>query len=370
MVPARINYAGPDLLYNVASPSKKGAPVSFWADTRDFADWWLEELRTLGLKVVRRARIRAPDLVVRVARAGMRLRRPDGSDFGEQLSSLAEDELRSWIKTAGLARPRIEILLAPDRFLQRRLAPFSLPKRRALAAAGLDLSSTPLDSSAVMFLFGEDEALGEGTRFFIVKKVVLEPLIRTIERAGGIVAAVCLETEQGVVRARRENIGPHLKHARRDRLAGAFRLATLSTCLLGAVLTFSHAQWRLREGARQLDSTVAVLEGEAKVVRTLSDRAKRQLQQMEKARAQKAQAVPVARIWEEMTRLIPDGSWATDLTIKDRKVTFSGFSPSASTLIPLLEASPLFANPTFAGPVSRAPDTSGERFTIEKALES
>lgn len=339
-----------------------------WADARDFADWWLTELRALLPEAIRgRNRPATPDCVLHVARNGLQLARSDGSAIGDRLPQIGMDELQKQIKAGHGAR--FEIRLASDRVLQRRLASFRLPRRRARAAAELDLaSSTPLDAAAVVLLFPEEET-SEGTRYFVVKRDVLRPLLRAVEDAGGTVAAISLETGHGLVEVGRESFRPLRKHARRERAARGFKLAALWACFCGAVLTFAHAQWRLREGVSRLDVEIAQLEGEAKAVRVLSDRTKKQLLQIEGARARKAQAVPVARIWAELTRIIPDDSWATDLAVKDGRITFSGFAPSASALIPLLDASPLFAEPTFSGPVARGPDTPGERFTIEIALE-
>ncbi len=343
--------------------------MPLWADARDFADWWLDELRALKPRALCRLE-RSPDLILGVAREGLRLRQIDGLGLGEQSSLFGMDELQGRLATSGRSRPCIDIRFMPDRFLSRRLAPFRLPKRRALAAAALDLSSsTPLDIAAVVLLLSRGRSATEETRYFVVKRNVLQPLIQAVESAGGVVSSVSLETEQVVVTAEPDGLLPYLKHAKREKLATSLRLAGVSACFLGAVLTFANVQWRLRVGASQLDARIAELESEAKVVRSLSDQAKMQMGRVESVHGEKARAVPIVRIWEEMTRIIPDDSWATDLAIKDRKVTFSGFSPSASNLIPLLEASPLFANPTFAGPVSRSPGTPGERFTIEMALE-
>lgn len=343
------------------------------ADTRDFADWWADELRALTPRAWQRFGRSGnhAEFVLRLERTGLCLSRPDGTGCHER--SLVHDAvgLQDWLQTAGGRRSsRFDLRLAPDRFLQRKLAPFCLPKRRALAAATLDVpASTPLDPTSVLFLFGEGDGAAEGTRYFLAKTAHLQPIIDAIEGIGGSVAAISLETNCGITPVRREGYRKCLKRAGWEQPIRALTLMGVAACIVGAVLTFVHAQWRLRDGIDQIDTTIVALESEAKVVKALSEQANSQLRQIETARARKAQAVPVVRIWEEMTRTLPDRSWATDLAVKDGRVTFSGFSPSASELIPLLEASSLFADPTFAGPVSRAPETQSERFTIEMELE-
>jgi general secretion pathway protein L len=145
--------------------------------------------------------------------------------------------------------------------------------------------------------------------------------------------------------------------------------AGLAICLFGLVATYAHARYRQLDGLRRLDAAIETLNEDVKVVRSLSDRREQQIRHVESVRLHKRQTVPLARIWEEMTRVIPDNSWLSDLSVNETKITITGFSRSAAGLIAMLEASPLFSGPTFTAPVVRAPGMDAERFTIEMDLE-
>ncbi len=71
------------------------------------------------------------------------------------------------------------------------------------------------------------------------------------------------------------------------------------------------------------------------------------------------------RAWEEITRILPDTAWLTDLTIDGTEVTMSGFARSASDLIPSLERSDLFSNVKFASRVTKDRGLKNERFSIK-----
>ena len=64
----------------------------------------------------------------------------------------------------------------------------------------------------------------------------------------------------------------------------------------------------------------------------------------------------------ELTRMLPDDTYLTQLQLLQRKVTISGRSASASRLIGSLAAGDQLRNPAFAAPVTRI--GTSEAFTI------
>ena len=75
------------------------------------------------------------------------------------------------------------------------------------------------------------------------------------------------------------------------------------------------------------------------------------------------------RAWEEVTRILPDTAWLTDLTIDGNEITMSGFARSASDLIPALERSEFFSNVKFTSRVTKERDLKNERFSIKMDVE-
>lgn len=67
---------------------------------------------------------------------------------------------------------------------------------------------------------------------------------------------------------------------------------------------------------------------------------------------------------EELSRVIPDNTWLNGMQYKDRRIVIQGQSPSASSLIALIEASDYFKNTSFVSPVTKDTSNGLERFQI------
>ena len=72
---------------------------------------------------------------------------------------------------------------------------------------------------------------------------------------------------------------------------------------------------------------------------------------------------------EELTEVLPDHTFLTELRIKGSDVNIVGSSTSASTLVGLLEGSPLFQRPRFRSSITQDPRNGLERFNLSFELE-
>lgn len=80
---------------------------------------------------------------------------------------------------------------------------------------------------------------------------------------------------------------------------------------------------------------------------------------------EKKRTEPVAvDMLEELSRVIPNSTWLNGLQYKDRRIVIQGQSPSASSLIELIEASRHFKNTSFVSPVTKDTASGLERFQI------
>lgn len=71
---------------------------------------------------------------------------------------------------------------------------------------------------------------------------------------------------------------------------------------------------------------------------------------------------------DALSEALPDDTWITELQIADGNVRISGVSHNVAQLVPLIEASPLFAEATFFSPTTRLPDGASDRFHLQTRL--
>ena len=81
-------------------------------------------------------------------------------------------------------------------------------------------------------------------------------------------------------------------------------------------------------------------------------------------RSRKADTPGVVGIIEEITRIMPNSSWLSELRIDERTASLSGYSPQSTDLIGLLDQSPLFSQASLVGSITQDPIENKERFVI------
>jgi Tfp pilus assembly protein PilN len=74
-------------------------------------------------------------------------------------------------------------------------------------------------------------------------------------------------------------------------------------------------------------------------------------------------------ILNELTSLLPETAWLSNITVTETTVSIVGFADSATELLPKLETSGFFGNVEFASPTFQSGDLGKERFNIKMVLE-
>ena len=76
----------------------------------------------------------------------------------------------------------------------------------------------------------------------------------------------------------------------------------------------------------------------------------------------------VLRVLDELSRVVPNNAYLSNLRYREGTVELQGSAESASNLVPLLERSPLFENVNFTAPSSRGRDNR-ESFSLKAEIE-
>jgi general secretion pathway protein L len=116
-----------------------------------------------------------------------------------------------------------------------------------------------------------------------------------------------------------------------------------------------------------LDAALAELAPRVREAEQLSqavDRARREVDTLRSFETQHLRALPLLR---ELTELLPQDVWLTNVSVDRKGIELAGFANGASQLIPLLEASPAFEGVEFTSPVTKGRDR--EQFRLKAGWE-
>jgi general secretion pathway protein L len=139
------------------------------------------------------------------------------------------------------------------------------------------------------------------------------------------------------------------------------------TCALAAafvILSFAGQQWNLFVANR----AIADLEARAHEASLLRQSANHRLAAITFFSRTHGANGSALGILTAATRTLPDDTYLTSLSVHEGRMTISGFSDSAASLIGLLAKSPSFREPAFDSPVTESADNDQEKFTISMAL--
>jgi general secretion pathway protein L len=257
---------------------------------------------------------------------------------------------------------RLELVLRPSRFLVR---PLELPARANEFIEGIVRVQidrlTPWTAAEAVFGCGTPVTAGSGkivTTIAATTRANTEPYIKGL--AALHPASLSIFTRAG--EETRELIKVFEQQARglldRPRLSRLLRLV-LAGVTAGAVMQ------------NYLDSRQAELTAEltARRIALRLDRQGADSSPFAVLARRKHETQASVIVIEELSRILPDHTYVTELHIDGNTLQIAGITHDAPSLIRLIEQSPHFTRATFFAPTTRAPSDPGDRFHIEARLE-
>ncbi len=340
---------------------------------RELYRWWLDQLAGLLPQALRRPGAVLPDATIVGLEPGaytLSLRRNGG------VNSLARFErnsqgiraLQQRLAGLGANAPGLALGLPRERVLAKRVTlPLAARADLAQALAFEIARETPFEEGEVLWdytLVRVDRALGRlEAELVLVPRAPLADDIAAI--AAAHLAADAVEVE-GLARPYRMALGGSARREGRAPQRAMPALAALTVLLaLAAVLTpFVKQQWALG----RLGSEIAALDSDVHAAAAMRS----ELEKLSKAAdflgTERARIGSPLATLAALTRVVPDDSYLTVLTLRDGQLTIAGRSPSSAGLIVKLAATKTFKDPAFVEPVVRAKGDDLEFFTIRTAV--
>lgn len=141
-------------------------------------------------------------------------------------------------------------------------------------------------------------------------------------------------------------------------------------CAVLAVVTAALPFVMQEQALGRVDAQVARLRPAVAEADTLRSRISERAGGRDAVAAEAARVGQALNLLSALTALLPDDTYLTALSVRQRVVTISGRSASATRLLPLLAADPSIRNAAFAAPVTRAEAGRFDVFSIRAELGS
>jgi general secretion pathway protein L len=277
-----------------------------------------------------------------------------------------------WSKLGGILRgAEVNLLLQPSRFMVRTL---ELPSRASEFLDGIVRAQidrlTPWNAANAAF--GWHPSTESGNERIVVtiaatSQSLITPLINAAAALGADLITISVSLHEslpgaGPIKIFEQKVAQQADQRRVRRaliwlLAAAFGLSAASLAansIIGGIFETRRDELTSRiserRAAMQLDH----------------DRASDAVLELER---RKHSAPSSAIILEALSRVLPDGTYLTELRIAGDKVQIVGVSKDAPSLIRLLEQTHHFSKAAFFAPTTRATAERGEHFSIEAHIE-
>jgi general secretion pathway protein L len=337
----------------------------------EFFDWWGRQLLDLVPPDWRGGGQGADALVADAGQPGVLtlLRRRRGVD--QRLGQVRLDDPSATALRAALnARPRGETVLLrlpPEAVLERSVVLPLAAERDPERVLGYEMERlTPFSADEVYWGYAIELRDRARTRLVlrltVVPRAAIAGLIDMLTRHGGrpdLLEAVTADGPRSIRLTHEGGDGPRAWLSERPLAiaAGVLALLVIVSPFLRQSLQLSDLQDRLeamRPRLAQAEQLRRRITGAGAGGDAVAAETRRLGDTLEALAA--------------VTEILPDDSYLTEFTMRERKMTLSGLSASAPKLINALSTDPRIRNPSFTAPVTRSESNHNDVFSIRAEL--
>jgi general secretion pathway protein L len=332
-------------------------------------DWLAEGLLQAWAAIEDRLWPRQRLLLVRTM-DGYALQHQDGQDAVERLQ-LGGSAAEIPAKAAALIKDSdLDVVLPAEELLVRPLDPLpaqSKPYLDGIVRHQLE-RLTPWRASDVLYSYSAVPAGPEDSRLAVtiaatarsLHRQRLEQLSALQPRNVRLVFPEALDGKDVAIDVSGD--GGSIARTERMRRAIGWGAAGLGVASVLAIALLTLAWQRTDSALEAVEREVADLRAKLAATGPLISRGDRDVEAVLNRRLNTPFAVLAL---DALAQSLPDDTSLTEFRIAEGRVRMTGVSRAVSRLVPLLEASPAFAEATFFAPTTRLPNSQGDRFHLD-----
>ncbi len=157
---------------------------------------------------------------------------------------------------------------------------------------------------------------------------------------------------------------------RKPNRSGYYTMLVLSLLVLLSAASWGGSAWvKHRLVMTQLDDTLQRLQRDVIVVEDLISKNDEMEQRLQQIGQLGQNRVSVLAVLQELSARVPLSAWIQELNFNKDNIQISGYAESASELLEIIEASPLFDKVAFISAITRTKDGK-EQFRIGMGIQS
>jgi general secretion pathway protein L len=355
-----------------------------WPDRlRRFGRWWLGEFLALFPERVARWLMGGGRVAVAVAyeddQISLHLLDDRRQTVALQTFHSADDvpgRIEKFLTAHGIAEDvPIGIRLPREKVFSRRLI-LPIEAKSSLDAVVVQdlIGKTPFRLPAIHHGYAEVRAPG-------ADKIVVWQWVARRDLVADAAARLGLHVERlsfiDTAASAEDDMPPRIA-LRRDEAGRAAWTRVAAIALAGGIVVLglvagAGKYFRQQAVIDDLSLQVAAAKSRAQQVRAAIDRLEQKQAVLFRLRSLKADRPRLLDAWEEVTKILPAHSWLTELRLseisQDQQIAMTGFSSTATSLVGLIDQSPLFTDASLTAPVALDPVEQRERFALQAKLK-
>lgn len=353
---------------------------------RQFCNWWTGELVAMlplslrpAAKFVREStfiEFEGKHVQAKSYREG-RMQSLGELDLGELSLAQQSLSLQAWLNHVVPDPLRLALVLPRGQVLSRRIELPPAAEQNLHQAIGYELNRyTPFKASEVYF---DCRVLKRvpGQRELVVQLAVtpiasVDPLLALLAQAGVKPAAVVISDDLNAEHTPLNLLPPKRRPKAPPRISASTTVLIALALILFAV-ALALPLWQKKQAIAALTPLVEASKRDAEVASGLKKDLDTAVQTYDFLLQRKHAAPAATVVLEKLTRLLPDGTWLQQFSLRSHpkgwEIQIQGETTISSRLASVIEESPLFRDASFKSPLLKGQAPGSERFHLGAEVE-